>query len=100
MLEIAKQFSGIRSALMLFLSSLTVSHLYIRSHCATALFVLAAIPFVIAKNAIRIFTLSMSDERLYRATFPTLTIGTTYRLGTWVRAGRKSKVNERSEREN
>jgi len=58
-IEIAKQCSGIRSALMLFLSSLILGRLYLRSHWARALFALAAIPFAIAKNAIRIFTLSM-----------------------------------------
>ena len=58
-IEIAKQCSGIRSALMLFLSTLILGHLYLRSHWTRALFVLATIPFAIAKNAIRIFTLSM-----------------------------------------
>lgn len=58
-IEVAKQCSGIRSALMLFLSSLILGHVYLRSHWAKVLFVLAAIPFAIAKNAIRIFTLSI-----------------------------------------
>ena len=58
-IEVANQCSGIRSLLMLFLSSLILGHLYLRSHWAKALFVFAAIPFAIAKNAIRIFALSM-----------------------------------------
>jgi exosortase len=58
-IEIAKQCSGIRSALMLLLSGLLLSHLYLRSLWTKALLVLSVVPFAIAKNAVRIFTLSM-----------------------------------------
>jgi exosortase len=58
-IEIAKQCSGIRSALMLLLSGLLLSHLYLRSLWTKALLVLSVVPFAIAKNAFRIFTLSM-----------------------------------------
>jgi exosortase len=58
-IEVAKQCSGIRSALMLLLSGLVLSHIYLRELWTKVLFVVAVVPFAIAKNAVRIFTLSM-----------------------------------------
>jgi exosortase len=58
-IEVAQQCSGIRSSLVLLISSLVLGHLYLRSRWGVALLVAAAIPITIAKNAVRIFTLSM-----------------------------------------
>ncbi len=57
-IEIAQQCSGIRSSLVLLISSLVLGHLYLRSRWGIVLLVAAAIPIAIAKNAVRIFTLS------------------------------------------
>jgi exosortase len=57
--EIAKQCSGIRSSLVLVISSLILGHLYLRSRWGKTVLVLTTIPIGIAKNAVRIFTLSM-----------------------------------------
>jgi exosortase len=58
-IEIAKQCSGIRSSLVLVISSLVLGHLFLRSSWGKILVVLLAIPVAIAKNAVRIFVLSM-----------------------------------------
>lgn len=58
-IEIAQQCSGIRSAIMLGLSSLVLGYLYLRSYWARMLLVIAAVPLAVAKNAIRIYALSM-----------------------------------------
>jgi len=58
-IEVAKQCSGIRSSIILLISSMVLSHLFVRSHWGKILLVLAAVPISIAKNAVRIFTLSM-----------------------------------------
>jgi exosortase len=58
-IEIAKQCSGIRSSLILLISSMVLAHLYLRSHWGKILLVVAVVPIAVAKNAIRIFTLSM-----------------------------------------
>jgi exosortase len=55
---IAEECSGIRSTLVLLLSSLVLGHLYLRSWWSRVLLVLAVIPITIAKNGLRIFTLS------------------------------------------
>jgi exosortase len=58
-IEVAKQCSGIRSSLVLVISSFVLGHLYLRSHWGKVLLVLTSVPISIAKNAVRIFTLSM-----------------------------------------
>jgi exosortase len=58
-IEIAKQCSGIRSSLTLLISGMVLAHLYVRSHLGKILLVLAVVPISIAKNAVRIFALSM-----------------------------------------
>jgi exosortase len=58
-IEIAQQCSGIRSLLVLLISSLVLGHLYLRSRWGIMLLVAAVIPIAIAKNAVRILTLSM-----------------------------------------
>jgi exosortase len=58
-IEVAKECSGIRSSIMLFLTGLILAHLFLRSLWSKVVFVLFIVPFSVAKNAIRIFTLSM-----------------------------------------
>jgi exosortase len=58
-IEVAKECSGIRSSIMLLLTGLILAHLFLRSLWSKVVFVLFIVPFSVAKNAIRIFTLSM-----------------------------------------
>jgi exosortase len=58
-IEVAKQCSGIRSSEMLFITGLILAHLFLRTFWSKMIFVASIIPMAIAKNAIRIFTLSM-----------------------------------------
>ncbi len=57
-IEVAKECSGIRSSLMLLLTGLILAHLFLRPLWSKAIFVLLIVPFSVAKNAVRIFTLS------------------------------------------
>jgi exosortase len=57
-IEVAKQCSGIRSSLSLFLLSLLSGHLYLRTGWAKAVLTIAVLPITIIKNAVRIFTLT------------------------------------------
>ena len=58
-IEVAKECSGIRSSIVLVVTALIVQHFCLRSGWTKAVFALAAVPLAIAKNAVRIFTLSM-----------------------------------------
>src|SRR6266403_4254859 len=58
-IEIARQCSGIRSALILMISSMALAHLSLRSYWGKILLILAAVPISMAKNGVRIFALSM-----------------------------------------
>jgi exosortase len=55
---VAEECSGIRSSLVLFLSSLVLGHLFLKSGWSKALLTLAVLPVTIAKNGLRIFVLS------------------------------------------
>jgi exosortase len=57
-IEVAQECSGIRSSASLFVCSLLVGHLFIRTTWRGACFVLLMVPVAILKNAIRIVTLS------------------------------------------
>jgi len=57
--EVAKECSSIRSSLMLVVTSMVLSHLFLTSMWRKTVIVLAAIPLSVAKNGLRIFTLSM-----------------------------------------
>jgi exosortase len=57
--EVARECSSIRSSLMLLVTTMVLAHLFLRSFWRKTVIVLAAIPLSLAKNAIRIFTLSM-----------------------------------------
>jgi exosortase len=58
-IEIAKECSGIRSGLSLFITGLLASHLFLDSTWKKALFSLLTIPIGIFKNAVRIVVLSL-----------------------------------------
>jgi exosortase len=58
-IEVARECSGIRSSIMLLITGLILAHLFLRSFWSKVVFVLIIVPFSVAKNAIRIFTLSM-----------------------------------------
>jgi exosortase len=57
--QIAEECSSIRSSLMLVVTSMVLAHLLLRSLWGKSFVVLAAIPLSIAKNGLRVFTLSM-----------------------------------------
>ena len=58
-LEVAQECSSVRSSLVLLVTTLVLAHLLLRSAWGKALVILAAIPLSLAKNGLRIFTLSM-----------------------------------------
>lgn len=57
-IEIAKECSGIRSSLALFITSLIAGHLFLQSGWRRAFYSFFTIPVVIFKNAVRIVTIS------------------------------------------
>ena len=58
-IEVAKECSGIRSSMMLLVTGLVLSHLFLRSFWSQVVFVFFIVPMAVIKNAVRIFTLSM-----------------------------------------
>jgi len=58
-IEVAQECSGIRSTLVLFITSLVGSYLFFRSNTHRALLTLAVIPIAIIRNGFRIFTIAM-----------------------------------------
>jgi len=63
-IEVAMECSSIRSSLMLLVTSMVLAHLFLRSVWSKIGAVLVAVPLSIAKNAIRIFVLSMLATRV------------------------------------
>jgi exosortase len=58
-IEVAKECSGIRSSMALFLTCLLAAHLFLRTRWKMALFIILAFPLAIIKNGIRIVTLTL-----------------------------------------
>ena len=58
-IEVAKECSGIRSSMALFITCLLAVHLFLHTHWKMAFFVLLALPLAIIKNGIRITTLTL-----------------------------------------
>ncbi|HME31970.1 MAG TPA: exosortase/archaeosortase family protein [Terriglobales bacterium] len=58
-LEVAKECSSIRSSQMVLVTTMVLAHLLLRSAWGRTLVILATVPLSIAKNGLRIFTLSM-----------------------------------------
>ena len=63
-LEVAHECSSVRSSLMLIVTSMVLSHLFLRSFWRKTVVVMAAIPLSIAKNGLRIFTIAMLGTRV------------------------------------
>ncbi|MDT8070994.1 MAG: exosortase/archaeosortase family protein [Terriglobia bacterium] len=58
-IEIAEQCSGIRAAIILFILSMVVAHLYLRTMVLRTLLVAASVPISIIKNGLRILALCL-----------------------------------------
>jgi len=58
-IEVAKECSGIRSSLVMLITSLLAGHLYLQSAWTKAVLPLATLPLLIVKNGIRIVTLTL-----------------------------------------
>ena len=58
-IEVAKECSGIRSGLALFITALLAGHLFLNAWWKKLLFVLCAVPMTMFKNGIRITTLTL-----------------------------------------
>ncbi len=58
-IEVAKECSGIRSSEILLLTCLVLGHLFLTSFWRQLVFACSVVPIAIAKNAVRIFTISM-----------------------------------------
>lgn len=66
-IEVAKQCSGIRSSLYLFITSLVFSQLYLKTPTRRALLILSVIPITIFKNGLRIVTLALLGNYVHEA---------------------------------
>jgi exosortase len=58
-IEVAKECSGIRSSVALFITCLLAAHLFLRTKWKMLVFVLLAFPLALVKNGIRITTLTL-----------------------------------------
>lgn len=58
-IEVAEECSSIRSSAILLVTSAVLAHLFLRSNWRKGIVILAAIPLSVAKNAVRIFVLSI-----------------------------------------
>lgn len=63
-IEVAKECSSIRSSMMLLLTTMVLAQLFLRSPVRKTLAVAIAIPLSVAKNGLRIFTISMLGTRV------------------------------------
>jgi exosortase len=63
-LEVAQECSSLRSSLMLIVTSMVLAQLFLQSFWRKTVVVMAAIPLSIAKNGVRIFTISMLGTRV------------------------------------
>lgn len=58
-MEVADECSGIRSTLVLFITSLLAGHLFLNSPWRRAVLILVVIPIAVLRNGLRIFTIGM-----------------------------------------
>jgi len=58
-IEVARECSGIRSSLVLFITSLLAGHMFLRSGWKRAVLALAVVPLGILRNGFRVFTIGM-----------------------------------------
>jgi exosortase len=62
--EVAKECSSIRSSLMLLVTTMVLAHLLLRSNWRQMFVIALAVPLSVAKNGLRIFTISMLATRV------------------------------------
>jgi exosortase len=62
--EVAKECSSIRSSLMLLVATMVLAHLLLRTPWRRALVIATVVPLSVAKNGLRIFTISMLGTRV------------------------------------
>ena len=58
-IEVARECSGIRSSLALFITTLLAGHLFLRSTWTKAVLTFITLPLLVVKNGIRIVTVTM-----------------------------------------
>jgi exosortase len=63
-IEVARECSSIRSSLMLFVTTMVLAHLFLRSWWRKTLLIAAAIPLSVVKNGLRIFTIAELGTRV------------------------------------
>jgi len=63
-IEVARQCSGIRSSIVIIIAGLIVQYCCLRSTWTRVIFVASVVPLAIAKNTVRIFTLSVLAMRV------------------------------------
>jgi exosortase len=63
-IEVARECSSIRSSLMLFVTTMVLAHLFLRSWGRKVVLIAAAIPLAVAKNGLRIFVIAELGTRL------------------------------------
>jgi len=63
-IEVARECSSVRSSVMLLIASMVLSQVSLRSPWSKAVVIAATVPLSIAKNALRIVTLSMLGTRV------------------------------------
>jgi exosortase len=61
-IEVAAECSGIRSSTVLFVTTLVLSQVFLKSRWDRAIAVICSLPIAIVKNGVRIFTLSVLGE--------------------------------------
>ncbi len=65
-IEVARECSSIRSSLILLVSSIVLAQFFLRSIARKTIVTLIAVPLSVAKNVVRIFTLSMLGVHVNR----------------------------------
>ena len=63
-IEVASECSSIRSSMMLLVTTMVLAHLFLRSWWRKILLIVAVIPLSVAKNALRIFTITELGTRV------------------------------------
>jgi exosortase len=63
-IEVARECSSIRSSLMLFVTTMVLAHLFLRSWGRKVVLIAAAIPLAVAKNGLRIFVIAELGTRV------------------------------------
>ena len=109
-IEVAPECSGIRSSLVLFITSLLAAHLFLRSPWRQAVLVVLVIPLGFLRNGFRIWTISqlcvyvgpyMIDSLIHRhggPVFFALSLLPLFFLVWWLRRGERREEVRRCER--